>query len=78
MPKKKYNHAFTISWSFDTDLTVEEWQDRIDTKEGISEACAHLLRRVQQVIRDKDCDAFEIWDSYEIPLEERRLTQDEF
>ena len=62
---KKYNHAFTISWSFDSDLTKEEWESRIDTKEGISEACAHLLKRIQQVIRDRDVDAFDLWDSYE-------------
>ena len=63
--KGKYNHAFSIAWSLNSDLTREEWESRIDTKEGISEACAHLLKRVQQVIRDGETDAFDIWDSYE-------------
>ena len=63
--KKRYNHAFTIAWSFDSDLSREEWESRIDTKEGISEACAHLLRRINQVIQDGEVDAFDLWDSYE-------------
>lgn len=66
MSKKKYNHAFTISWSFNSQYTQEEWLDRIDTKEGISEACAYLLKRINQVIEDRDSDAFDLWDSYEL------------
>ena len=63
--KRKYNHAFSIAWSVDTDLTDKEWEDRIETKEGLSEACAHLIRRIQQVIRDNDYEAIDLWDSYE-------------
>ena len=44
---------------------MEEWEDRIDTSEGVSEACAHLIKRIQQVIRDNESDAFDLWDSYE-------------
>ena len=65
MADKKYNHAFSIAWSIDSDLTKEQWEARLDTKEGISEACAHLIKRIQQVIKDREGDAFEIWDSYE-------------
>ena len=65
MTEKKYNHAFTIAFSFDSDLSKKEWEDRIDTREGISEACAHLIKRIQQVIRDNESDAFDLWDSYE-------------
>ena len=65
MTDKKYNHAFSIAWSIDTDLTKEQWEASLDTREGISEACAHLLRRINQVIKDCEVDAFEIWDSYE-------------
>ena len=62
---KKYNHAFSIGWSFDSELSKEEWEDRIDTQEGIMEACAHLIKRIQRVIEDRESDAFDIWDSYE-------------
>jgi len=63
--QKKYNHAFTISWSFDSDHSREEWEGRIDTQEGIMEACGHLFKRINQVMKDRDVDAFDIWDSYE-------------
>ena len=65
MSEKKYNHAFTIAWSFDSKYSKDEWEERIDTREGISEACAHLLKRINQVIKDRDVDAFDLWDSYE-------------
>ena len=65
MTEKRFNHAFSIGWSFNTNLTKEQWEARLETKEGISEACAHLLKRIQQVIRDNETDAFDIWDSYE-------------
>jgi len=63
--QKKYNHAFTISWSFNSDYSKEEWEDRIDTQEGIMEACAHLFKRINQVMKDREVDAFDLWDSYE-------------
>jgi hypothetical protein len=63
--QKKYNHAFTISWSFDSDHSREEWEGRIDTQEVITEACAYLFKRINQVMKDRDVDAFDIWDSYE-------------
>ena len=66
MKNKKYNHAFSIAWSIDSELTKEQWEARLDTREGISEACAHLLRRINQVIKDSETDAFDIWDSYEV------------
>ena len=65
MTGKKYNHAMSISWSIDSDLTKEEWEAKLDTSEGIMEACAHLLKRINQVIKDTEVDAFDIWDSYE-------------
>ena len=63
--KHKYNHAFSIAFSLDTDLTADQWTERMDTREGISELCAHLIRRIQQVIKDAEVDAFDLWDSYE-------------
>ncbi len=63
--KKKYNHALSIAFSIDSDLTKKQWEDRLDTQEGIMEACAHLLKRINQVIKDTEVDAFDIWDSYE-------------
>ena len=65
MEEKKYNHAFTISWSFNSDYSSEEWANRIETKEGITEACAYLMKRINQVIKDREVDAFDLWDSYE-------------
>ena len=64
-PQKKYNHALSIAWSIDSDLTKEQWEDKLDTQEGIMEACAHLLKRIDQVIKDKEVDAFDIWSTYE-------------
>ena len=65
MTDKKYNHAFSIAWSFDSDLSREEWLDRIDTTDGIAEACAHLIKRIQQVIKDGEGESIDLWDSYE-------------
>ncbi len=65
MTGKKYNHAFSIAWSFDSAHTQDEWENRIETKEGISEACAHLIKRIQQVMRDNEHEAFDLWDTYE-------------
>ena len=65
MTEKRFNHAFSIGWSIDTDLTKEEWEARLETKEGISEVCAHLLKRINRVIEAIETDAFDIWDSYE-------------
>ena len=65
MKEKKYNHALTIAWSFDSDLTKDEQLSRLETREGISEVCAHLLKRINQVIQDREVDAFDLWDSYE-------------
>ena len=63
--KKRYNHALSIAWSFDSDYTQCEWEKRIETKEGLSEALAHLIRRIQQVIRDNESESIDLWDSYE-------------
>lgn len=65
MTEKRFNHAFTISWSFDSDHSQDEWLDKIETREGISEACAHLLKRINQVIEDREVDAFDLWDTHE-------------
>ena len=66
MIEKKYNHAFSIGWSFDSQYSPEEYLTRLETKEGISEACAHLIKRIQQVINDCDYEAIDLWDTYEI------------
>ena len=65
MTEKRFNHAFSIGWSIDTDLTKEEWEARLETKEGLSEVCAHQLKRINRVLEDIETDAFDIWDSYE-------------
>ena len=65
VPDKKYNHAFSIAWSVDTDLTEKEWEEKLQTKTGISEVCGHLIKRIQQVIKDVDGEAIDLWDSYE-------------
>lgn len=62
---KKYNHAFSIAFSLDSDMTKEEWYKRMDTKEGVMLLGAHCIKRVQQVIEDGEFEAYDLWDSYE-------------
>ena len=65
MKNKKYNHAFSIAFSLDSDMTDEEWYKYMETKKGLSELGAHLIRRIQQVIEDKEAEAYDIHDTYE-------------
>ena len=65
MTDKKYNHAFSIAFSLDSDMTVDEWFNHMRTEKGLSELGAHCIRRVQQVIDNKESEAYDLWDSYE-------------
>ena len=65
MSEKKYNHAFTIAFSLDTDLSEDEWYKYMQTKKGLSELAAHCIRRVMQVVEDKEIEAYDLCDTYE-------------
>lgn len=62
---KKYNHAFTIAFSIDSDMPKEEWYKKMGTKEGIMLLGAHCIKRVQDVINTGEVEAFDLWDSCE-------------
>ena len=65
MSEKKYNHAFTIAFSLDTDLSEDEWYEHMQTKEGLSELGAHCIKRVMQVVEDREIEAYDLCDTYE-------------
>ena len=65
MSDKKYNHAFTIAFSLDTDLSEEEYYKYMRTRKGIAELTGHLIRRGMQVLENKEIEAYDICDSYE-------------
>ena len=63
--QKKYNHAFTISFSIDTDLNAAEFDRHMQTCKGLSELTGHLIKRAQCVLEQKETEAYDLWDSYE-------------
>ena len=65
MSDKKYNHAFTLSFSLDSDLTTEEYYKFMGTKKGIAEMTGHLIRRAMHVLDSQEIEAYDLWDSYE-------------
>lgn len=62
----KYNHAFSIAFSLESDLTADEYQQHMRTKKGLSELGAHLIRRAMTVIEDSEFEAYDLWDSYDV------------
>ena len=62
----KYNHAFTIAFSLESELTVDEYHEYMQTKKGLSELGAHLIRRAMTVIETGDSEAYDLWDSYDL------------
>lgn len=62
---KKYNHALSISFSVETDSDVEAMLDFIGTTDGLSFVAGHCIKRLQQVLENKESEAFDIWDTYE-------------
>jgi len=65
MTDKKYNHAFSIAFSIDSNLSTEEWLSRMGTPQGLNELAGHLIKRAQQVIKHEEYEAYDLWDSYE-------------
>ena len=65
MSDKKYNHAFTIAFSIDTDLNEDQYYHYMRTKKGLSELTGHLIHRAMQVLQDKETEAYDLCDSYE-------------
>ena len=62
----KYNHAFSIAFSLESDLTADEYQQHMRTEKGLSELGAHLIRRAMTVIEDSEFEAYDLWDSYDV------------
>ena len=65
MSDKKYNHAFTVAFSIDSNLSEEEWYKHMQTKKGLSVLAAHCINRVMHIVQDKEIEAFDLCDSYE-------------
>lgn len=61
-----YNHAFSIAFSLESDLTADEYHEYMRTKKGLSELGAHLIRRAMTVIEDGEFEAYDLWDSYRL------------
>ena len=66
MPKIRYNHAFSVGFSFDTDLSYEEYLEYMQTKKGLAELTGNLIKRAMQVLEDNETEAYDLWDTYEI------------
>ena len=62
----KYNHAFSIAFSLESELTADEYYEYMQTKKGLSELGAHLIRRAMTVIEDGEFEAYDLWDSYDL------------
>ena len=62
----KYNHAFSIAFSLESDLNADEYQEYMRTKKGLSELGAHLIRRAMTVIEESEFEAYDLWDSYRL------------
>ena len=65
MSDKKYNHAFTIAFSLDSDLSDNEYYEYMQTSKGLSELTGYLIHRAMHVLEKKETEAYDLWDSYE-------------
>lgn len=74
MPKVRYNHAFSVSFSFDTDLSYEEYLEYMQTKKGLAELTGNVIHRAMRILEDNETEAYDLWDTYELP---REIEEDE-
>lgn len=65
MTEKKHNHAFTIAFSLNSDLSADEYCEFMRTKRGLSELAGHLIHRAMKVLESGEREAYELFDSYE-------------
>ena len=65
MSDKKYNHAFSVAFSLDSDLSEDEYQEYMQTPKGLSELAGHLIQRAMHILEDKETEAYDLCDSYE-------------
>ena len=65
MSDKKYNHAFTIAFSLDSDMNENEYCEYMHTLKGLSELTGHLIHRAMHVLEGQETEAFDLCDSYE-------------
>ena len=62
---KKYNHAFSVAFSLDSDLSENEYYEYMQTQKGLSELAGHLIHRAMQILKNKETEAYDLCDSYE-------------
>ena len=60
MTKKKYNHAYSVSFTFDSDVEDGEEAIRLDYNNLI-----HALIKRAKDMEFGELEAFEHWDTYE-------------
>ena len=65
MKIKKFNHAFTVAFSLDTNMSRHEYCEFMETKKGLAELAGHMIHRAMQILEDEEYEAYELWDSYE-------------
>ncbi len=65
MSDKKYNHAFTIAFSLDSDMNESEYYEYMQTSPGLAELTGHLIHRAMRVLEGKETEAYDLCDSYE-------------
>ena len=65
MSDKKYNHAFTIAFSLNSDLSEDEYYKHMQTSKGLAELTGHLIHRAMRVLENKETEAYDLCDSYE-------------
>ena len=65
MITKKYNHAFTVAFSLNSNLNEDEYCEYMETPKGLSELAGHLIHRAMQILEDGESEAYDLWDTYE-------------
>ena len=63
--KTRYNHAFSVGFSLDTDMTQAEYLEHMRTRKGLSELAAAVIRRALKIVEDTEVEAYDMFDSYE-------------
>lgn len=61
MSSPKYNHAITLAFALDTDLTEGELLEA----SSLHVVIAAARKRLDQIEQDKEISSFEIYDTYE-------------
>ena len=65
MNDKKYNHAFAVAFSVNSNMSKEQWIEYMQTKKGLATLGAHCIRRVMNIVEGDNYEAYDLWDSHE-------------